>query len=150
EYINNKIKAKTLFATHYHELTKLEGLFSGIKNFSIAVQEEGDHIVFLHRIVPGGTDRSYGIQVAKLAGLPEEIIQRAKEILGSLEQDERQKIQEKPTELNEAEKAELITNENDMVHQVIKNLLDIDLLNITPIKALNILYELQNQAKKII
>ncbi|MGI6227247.1 MAG: DNA mismatch repair protein MutS, partial [Peptococcales bacterium] len=90
EYLNNEIRAKTLFATHYHELTKLAEKFSGIKNYNIAVQEEGDHIVFLHKIIPGGADRSYGIQVAKLAGLPEKIILRAKDILRKLELEEDQ------------------------------------------------------------
>lgn len=87
EYIskNNNLKCKTLFATHYHELTKLEGEIEGVKNYSVAVTEIDDNIVFLRKIIEGGADQSYGIEVAKLAGLPSEVIERAKEILGSLE-----------------------------------------------------------------
>ncbi|MFZ5943592.1 MAG: DNA mismatch repair protein MutS [Bacillota bacterium] len=146
EFINNKLRSKTLFATHYHELTKLENALEGIKNFSIAVKEEGDHIVFLHKIIQGGADRSYGIQVAKLAGLPEEIILKAKEILKSLE--------------NGTTKTSLKTlpNDNHGVITTIKvgseyesdlvdRLLNLDLLNITPIQAINTLYDLQHQAK---
>lgn len=87
EYIskNNKLKCKTLFATHYHELTKLEGVIDGVKNYSVAVSEVNDTIIFLRKIVEGGADQSYGIEVAKLAGLPKQVIDRAKEILSSLE-----------------------------------------------------------------
>ncbi|WP_195428148.1 DNA mismatch repair protein MutS [Clostridium sp. D46t1_190503_E9] len=87
EYIskNNDLKCKTLFATHYHELTKLEGVIEGVKNYSVAVSEVDDNIIFLRKIVEGGADQSYGIEVAKLAGLPTEVIDRAKEILSSLE-----------------------------------------------------------------
>ncbi len=87
EYIcNNKnLRCKTLFATHYHELTKLEGVIQGVKNYSVAVKEINDNVIFLRKIVEGGADQSYGIEVAKLAGLPKDVINRAKEILGSLE-----------------------------------------------------------------
>jgi DNA mismatch repair protein MutS len=85
EHINSKLHAKTLFATHYHELTQLEARHEGIKNLSVAVREEGDHVTFLHKIVPGPADRSYGIQVAKLAGLPKGVIERAKEVYNTLE-----------------------------------------------------------------
>ena len=87
EYIskNNNLKCKTLFATHYHELTKLEGVIEGVKNYSVAVSEVDDNIIFLRKIVEGGADQSYGIEVAKLAGLPKEVINRAKEILSTLE-----------------------------------------------------------------
>ncbi|WP_352416853.1 DNA mismatch repair protein MutS [Clostridium tertium] len=87
EYIskNNNLKCKTLFATHYHELTKLEGVIEGVKNYSVAVSEIDDNIIFLRKIVEGGADQSYGIEVAKLAGLPTQVIDRAKEILSSLE-----------------------------------------------------------------
>lgn len=85
EYIHIKLGAKTLFATHYHEMTKMESQFNGIKNFNVAVKEEGDHVIFLHKVLPGGADRSYGIHVAQMAGLPKEVISRAKEILTGLE-----------------------------------------------------------------
>jgi DNA mismatch repair protein MutS len=85
EFIYSKIKAKTLFATHYHELTQLADKYPGMRNISVQVKEEGDDVTFLHRIVKGPADRSYGIQVAKLAGLPEGVIKRAKEIYSTLE-----------------------------------------------------------------
>lgn len=88
EYLHNKVKARTLFATHYHELTELEMTCSGVKNFNVAVREWNDQIIFLRKIVRGGADKSYGIQVARLAGLPPEIISRAKDILSNLEQAE--------------------------------------------------------------
>ena len=90
EYLHNNtaVKAKTLFATHYHELTDLALTMSGVKNYNVLVKEKDDHIVFLRRIVPGGSDKSYGIQVARLAGMPPEVIERAKEILANLEEGE--------------------------------------------------------------
>ncbi|HWB60443.1 MAG TPA: DNA mismatch repair protein MutS, partial [Chthoniobacteraceae bacterium] len=88
EYLHDKVKCRTLFATHYHELTELEMTRGGVKNFNVAVREWNDQIIFLRKIVKGGADKSYGIQVARLAGLPQEVIARAKEILGNLEQAE--------------------------------------------------------------
>jgi DNA mismatch repair protein MutS len=85
EYIYQKIGAKTLFATHYHEITQLAEKFPKMKNLNVAVKEEGDHITFLHRVVEGPADRSYGIQVAKLAGLPQEVVERAMEVYNTLE-----------------------------------------------------------------
>jgi DNA mismatch repair protein MutS len=85
EFLHDKIKARTLFATHYHELTKLAAEREGVCNFNVAVREWNDQIIFLRKIVPGGADKSYGIQVARLAGLPKEILDRAKEILSHLE-----------------------------------------------------------------
>jgi len=90
EYLHSdaRVQAKTLFATHYHELTELALILPRVKNFNVAVKEWGDHIVFLRKIVPGGCDHSYGIQVARLAGLPREVIDRAKEVLHNLESNE--------------------------------------------------------------
>jgi DNA mismatch repair protein MutS len=85
EFLHEKIKARTLFATHYHELTKLAEERKGVCNYNVAVREWNDQIIFLRKIVPGGADKSYGIQVARLAGLPKEILDRAKEILSQLE-----------------------------------------------------------------
>ena len=85
EFLHDKIKARTLFATHYHELTKLAVERKGVCNFNVAVREWNDQIIFLRKIIPGGADKSYGIQVARLAGLPKEILDRAKEILSHLE-----------------------------------------------------------------
>jgi DNA mismatch repair protein MutS len=88
EYLHNRVGAKTLFATHYHELTELAGRLPRLRNYNVAVREWNDQIVFLRKIVEGGTDKSYGIQVARLAGVPREVVQRAKVILGNLEQSE--------------------------------------------------------------
>ena len=90
EYLHNRaeVKAKTLFATHYHELTDLALTMPGVKNYNVLVKESGDKIVFLRKIVPGAADKSYGIQVARLAGLPTEVVERAKEILSNLEEGE--------------------------------------------------------------
>jgi DNA mismatch repair protein MutS len=88
EYLNTTLRARTLFATHYHELTELARLLPATKNYNVAVREWGDQVVFLHKIVPGGTDKSYGIQVARLAGLPAPVLKRAKEVLRQLEEDQ--------------------------------------------------------------
>jgi DNA mismatch repair protein MutS len=88
EYLHDKTRAKTLFATHYHQLNSLEGQFSGIKNYNITVKEEEDNIIFLRKIVRGGTDKSYGIHVAKLAGVPIDVINRAKAIMNRLEMED--------------------------------------------------------------
>ena len=90
EHLHNtaEVKAKTLFATHYHELTDLALTLGGVKNYSVLVHESGDGIVFLRRIVPGGADKSYGIHVARLAGMPDEVVERAREILANLEEGE--------------------------------------------------------------
>src|SRR4030095_16813698 len=96
EFLHDKIKARTLFATHYHELTKLATERKGVCNYNIAVREWNEEIIFLRKIVPGGADKSYGIQVARLAGLPKEILDRAKEILSHLENPNGAVAQEKP------------------------------------------------------
>ena len=90
EYLHNSagIRPRTLFATHYHELTELEELLPRVKNYSVAVRKKGDEIAFLHRLVPGGCDRSYGIEVARLAGMPQELILRVREVLSRLEQND--------------------------------------------------------------
>lgn len=116
EYIckNKKLKCKTLFATHYHELTKLEGILEGVKNYSVSVKEIGSDIVFLRKIVRGGADQSYGIEVAKLAGLPDEVIKRAKEILLKIEKENSSDIKiEEFTPNNETENAD--SNKNNLV-----------------------------------
>ncbi|MFH1898821.1 MAG: DNA mismatch repair protein MutS [Candidatus Desantisbacteria bacterium] len=150
EYIHNHsaIKARTLFATHYHELIELELLFKGIKNYNIAVKEWGDKIIFLRKIIPGGADKSYGIHVAKLAGLPKEVILRATDILDNLEMDSiagngKPKLarvkgkKEKYVQLSIFDLAQAI---NDKAIDALKQ---IDVNNLTPIEALNKLYELK-------
>ncbi len=150
EYINNKraIGAKTMFATHYHEMTELEDRLEGIKNYHIAVNKEGDNITFLRRIVPGGADESYGIEVAALAGVPDAVIKRAKEILkGIHENDESMlyKKQNKPTQSPEPQ-IEL----GDLVGQeILDELKNLDVTTLTAIDAMNRLYQLSQRAKDL-
>ena len=161
EYISNPklLGAKTLFATHYHELTELEGKLDNVNNYCIAVKEKGDDIVFLRKIVKGGADKSYGIQVAKLAGVPDSVIERAKEIaeeLGRhdivdfteiLSNKKNSATKKKKEHLDEVDLTQMslfdAVNDND----IIEELKEIDVGNLTPIEALNKLYELQNKIK---
>lgn len=135
-----KLGAKTLFATHYHELTVMEELLEGVKNYNIAVKKRGDDITFLRRIVPGGADDSYGIEVAKLAGVPNSIINRAKEVLSELESGKGEVKTEKQPERQEAQLSLLATAESP----VIERLQRADLNTLTPIEAMNLLYELKS------
>jgi DNA mismatch repair protein MutS len=143
EYVREKIKAKTLFATHYHELTELDGYSRLIKNFSVAVKERGNDVVFLRRIVPGGADKSYGIHVAQLAGLPKRIVERAQEILADLEQSHSH-----GQVVREAAAAAPAGPQSLFASGLAEELLALDCLTITPLEALNILYKLQLQAKQ--
>lgn len=158
DYISNHICAKTLFATHYHELTELEGRVYGITNYCISVKEHGDNIIFLRKIIRGGADQSYGIQVAKLAGLPEDVVLKAKEILKKLEESDINKnfkgnINEEVA-LSTSAKTE--TRENTMQislfdykdSEIISDIKAIDILNITPIEAMNELYKLYKKITK--
>ena len=147
EYISNPriLGAKTLFATHYHELTELEGSLAGVNNYCIAVKEKGDDIVFLRKIIKGGADKSYGIQVAKLAGVPEPVIARAKELVEDLVQaDISLKPKAVPVEM-EMEQISLFDTVKD--DDIITELRDMDLSNMTPLDALNTMYRLQNKIK---
>ncbi len=147
EYIANtkKLGAKSLFATHYHELTELEGTLSGVKNYSIACKKRGDSVSFLRRIVRGGADDSYGIEVAALADLPREVIGRAKEILAAIESKEERTTL--PREAAESKEENGQIGILDMCAQEItKRLTDLDLTTLTPIEALNLLFELQKKA----
>ena len=148
--------AKTLFATHYHELTELEGKLDGVNNYCIAVKEKGDDIVFLRKIIKGGADKSYGIQVAKLAGLPETVVERAKEIVEELLSNDitdtvknisvsTPKKKTKKKEDTDMQQLSLFGNGKD--EEIVEELASIDVGNMTPIEALNKLYELQNKAK---
>jgi DNA mismatch repair protein MutS len=138
EYIHDRqhLGARTLFATHYHEMTQLESLREGIRNYRVAVQERDGDVVFLRKIVPGGADRSYGIHVAKLAGLPPLVIDRAKEVLAQLEQSN---TDLKPQD--EAARAML-----PQPHPLIDEVRQIDLFSMTPLDALNCLADLQKRA----
>ncbi len=140
EYIDKKIRAKTLFATHYHELTDLAETSSRIENFCVAVKERGSDIIFLRRIKPGGADKSYGIQVAKLAGLPKSVMKRAEEILKSMENAE--PVRPVLNKKNSPQSPGLF------IAQGIKDLLALDVPSLTPIEAMSKLYELQQQARK--
>jgi DNA mismatch repair protein MutS len=152
---NNKILgAKTLFATHYHELTELEGKLSNVNNYCIAVKEQGDDIVFLRKIIKGGADRSYGIQVAKLAGVPDLVLGRAKEILDELLKDDAsQKARTIEVNPNIGESQGIQLSIFDQIlpapeHPVVEELRKLDLSRTTPLQALNLLYELQEKAGK--
>ncbi len=161
EHICDKklLGAKTLFATHYHELTELEGTLPGVNNYCISVKEQGDDIVFLRKIVAGGADKSYGIQVAKLAGVPESVLNRAKELVNELSNaDITVKAKEIAANLQPGNNVLPTMNDDLEAHQmtlfdtvreddIIKELQEIDLGTMTPIDGLNYLYKLQNQLK---
>jgi len=135
--------AKTMFATHYHELTALEDSVQGVKNYNIVVKKRGDDIIFIKKIVPGGADESYGVEVAKLAGLPDKVIVRAKEILGELESINPREYVEK-TEENDVQQFSFTSSINN---DIIKELQCITPEVLTPIEALNILNDLVRKAK---
>lgn len=146
EYIRNKRKigAKTLFATHYHELTELEERLDGVKNYRVAVKKHGDEITFLRKIVRGGTDDSYGIEVAALAGLPSEVISRAKEILKKIENDEIDTAYK--TDKKADEQTDQIGFADTTALEITAYLKDIDVTTLTPIEAMNTLYMLVRKA----
>ena len=161
EHISNPklLGAKTLFATHYHELTELEGKLNNVHNYCIAVKEKGDDIVFLRKIVKGGADKSYGIQVARLAGVPESVLNRAKEIVDELSANDITEIaknitvdnghtpKKKKERLDEVDLTQMSLFDTVKDDDIIKELEEINLGNLTPIEALNKLYELQNKLK---
>ena len=146
EYIHNhpKLRARTLFATHYHELTELAHLLPRVRNYNVAVAEEGDRVVFLHKIVPGGADRSYGIHVAQLAGLPRPVIHRAQEILAELEREGARGPVLRRAEPT-ARQLALFSTEP---HPVVEALRQLDVNSLTPLEAISKLYELQKQAQE--
>lgn len=154
EYIadTERVGSRTLFATHYHELTELEGHLNGIKNYCIAVKEKGDDIIFLRKIVRGGADGSYGIQVAKLAGIPQAVTERAKEILKELEAADISKHRTRRRKLPLDGQIELFipdsSNEDKSGKEVLDELKSIDVSTITPLDAMNILYNLQQKARR--
>lgn len=162
EHISNRklLGAKTLFATHYHELTELEGKMSNVNNYCIAVKECGDDIVFLRKIIKGGADKSYGIQVAKLAGVPDMVIDRAKEIVEQLtDNDIIEKIQsitveqkgevktKKQPKLDEVDLAQMSLFDTVTDEDVLNELMEVEVNTMSPLDALNTLYRLQNKLK---
>jgi DNA mismatch repair protein MutS len=128
------LKAYTLFATHYHELTQLADLLPGVRNYNVAVSESDGNVVFLHKIIPGGADRSYGIHVGQIAGLPKPVIQRANEILGQLEKSAGTTLQQTQTTQQQL----TLFPENNPLLQAFR---DLDINSLTPIEALNLLYD---------
>ena len=159
EHISNPklLGAKTLFATHYHELTELEGKLSNVNNYCIAVKEKGDDIVFLRKIVKGGADKSYGIQVAKLAGVPDSVIERAKELVQELsdaditetvsEIAQEKKTKSKVAKYDQVDLEQMTLMDTVSDEDVLNELKEIEISTLTPIEALNVLNRLQNRLK---
>lgn len=164
EYIANTklLGAKTLFATHYHELTELEGTLDGVNNYCIAVKENGDDIVFLRKIIKGGADKSYGIQVAKLAGVPDTVIERAKELVADLSDADislkardiaqyskkQEKLVDSYKKVDDLEVKQMSLFDTVNNDDIIEDIKALDISNMTPIDALNTLYKLQGRVKK--
>ena len=146
-----KIGAKTLFATHYHELTELEGQIEGVKNYNIAVKKRGDDITFLRRIVRGGADGSYGIEVAKLAGVPKAVVDRAKKVLREIEESGIAMVKPRDNAVdNFTEDSDMqVSFEDGSSNEIIDKLKKIDVNTLTPIEAMSVLYELTKSAKEI-
>jgi DNA mismatch repair protein MutS len=147
EYIHNhpRLRSKTLFATHYHELTELARFLPRVSNYNVAVAEEGDRVVFLHQIVPGGADRSYGIHVAQLAGLPKPVIRRAEEILHNLEEEAQRSPTGAPVRrLSQAQQLSFLA----AGHPVLEEIKELDVSSMSPLEAINKLYELQDKAQR--
>ncbi len=158
DYICRRIGAKTLFATHYHELTELEGKLKGVKNYCVSVKEHGDDIIFLRKIIRGGADQSYGIQVAKLAGLPDEVVSKARGILERLEESDinRKNQQDEAavsTSTDEKEKQKPNVQQLNMFsfkeEELVHALREIDIMNTTPMEAMNTLHRLVQKAKSM-
>jgi len=149
EFIHShpRLGAKTLFATHYHELVELASFLPRVKNFNVAVSEEGGEVIFLYRIVPGGVDKSYGIHVAQLAGLPRSVIHRAREVLAELEEDSR-KVAKHPAKgrrpKEPAQQLPLLGQKPPVLEELEK----LDINSLTPLEALTKLYELQKKARE--
>jgi len=146
EYLHARVHAKTLFATHYFELTELAEQLSGVKNYHVSVKEAGGSVVFLRRVEPGAADRSYGIEVAKLAGLPHEVVVRAREVLAEHESAERRLSEHlTPGSSNAPERPTQLTIFTPLSQPVLEKLREVDLDRLTPLEALNLLAELKGQ-----
>ena len=155
EHIHNspRLGCKTLFATHYHELTELASTLPGVRNFSVAVTEEGSDVVFLHRIVPGGADRSYGVHVARLAGLPQGVVNRAWEVLSDLESVSMGNVQRTALGAGRSATPGAASQQLPLFAAgppLVDSIRELDIANMTPLEALNKLYELQEQANSIL
>jgi DNA mismatch repair protein MutS len=145
EYLHARTRAKTLFATHYFELTELADRLSGVKNYHVSVKETGGGIVFLRKVEPGAADRSYGIEVAKLAGLPHEVIVRAREVLEEHENAELRLTDQLAQDDAQPARPAQLTIFTPLSHQVVDSLREVDLNRLTPLEALNLLAELKKQ-----
>jgi DNA mismatch repair protein MutS len=146
EYLHNKprVRAKTLFATHYHELVELANALPRVKNFNVLVSEDKGRVVFLRKIVPGGTDKSYGIHVAQIAGIPPSVLHRAEEVLASLENNNQHGIKSVKAEYHRGKQISLFGAPDAIAEEILK----MDVESITPIEAITALYNLQQKAKK--
>ena len=147
EYLHVRTRAKTLFATHYFELTELADQLSGVKNFHVSVKETGGGIVFLRKVEPGAADRSYGIEVAKLAGLPNQVIDRAREVLAEHENAERELSGHLATDDSRPVRSAQLTIFTPISQPVLEKLREVDLDRLTPLEALNLLAELKKQVE---
>ncbi len=145
EYIHANTRAKTLFATHYHELTELAERLSGVKNFHVTVKESGGGIVFLRKVVEGAADKSYGIEVAKLAGLPADVIHRAREVLAEHESAEKSAVTHLAKDENVASGPMQLTIFTPLSQRIVDRIKETELNGISPLEALNLLHELKRQ-----
>jgi DNA mismatch repair protein MutS len=144
EYLAQQ-KVRTLFATHFHELTALAEEFPGVKNFNVSVKEWNDEVIFLHKIIPGGTDDSYGIYVAKLAGIPAEVVKRSQKILTRLELNNNLQEKIRNRVLQNDQLSLFSNNDTDLLNELKKEIADADLDKITPLQALNKLQKLKER-----
>jgi len=145
EYIHARTRAKTLFATHYFELTELAERLSGVKNYHVSVKETGSGIVFLRKVEPGAADRSYGIEVAKLAGLPNEVVERAREVLAEHESAEQRVTEQLASDELQPRPPAQLTIFTPLSQPVLERLREVDLNRLTPLEALNLLAELKKE-----
>ena len=144
---SRKVGAKTPFATHYHELTVLEDELEGVVNYNIAARKRGDGVIFLRKIVRGSTDDSYGIEVAKLAGLPNEVIKRAREVLASVEAKSRALSESECKKEEREADSDAISLEDCINEQIIDDLRAVDVNTLSPLEAMNFLFGLQKKLK---
>ena len=145
EHIANNIKCRTLFATHYHELTELSELLINVKNCNVAVREWAGEVVFLHKIIPGGTDKSYGIHVAKLAGVPKDVIDRSAEILADLESTFTKEASGAHLSRHKTKQADSDSLFVQRHKSVLEKLKELDVNNLTPIEAINLLNQIKSE-----
>jgi DNA mismatch repair protein MutS len=155
EHLHDRVGCKTIFATHYHELVQLADELVAVKNYNVGVREVGDQILFLHRLQPGGADRSYGIEVGKLAGLPAPVIARARTVLALLEGEAEHLVPALAPAVAGSKRPRMTPTSSDQLalfapaarHAVLDRLLAMDVNNLTPLAALQLLAELAEQAK---